>query len=157
MGATTFKLAAAAFAALEATVVLSPARAAKNDACSLLTSAEVGAALGTAAGAGEPITPTDHNVCTWRAPDGRSWVTLLLQTLQAFDGGKKLAAMSNRVAVTPVAALGDGAYFLAIGDQVGLIVKKGAVAFKVEVYLHGPLPPKQAAERALAAKIAPRL
>ena len=53
----TFKLAAVAIVALGAAALSSPAFAA-NDACTLLTPAEVGVALGTAAGAGEPITPT---------------------------------------------------------------------------------------------------
>lgn len=74
----TFKL--AAVAVLGTADLSSPASAAANDACSLLTPAEVGAALGTAAGAGDPITPTDHKVCTWKASAGHSWVTLLLQT-----------------------------------------------------------------------------
>ena len=86
----TFKLAAVAIVALGAAALSSPASAA-NDACTLLTPAEVGAALGTAAGAGEPITPTDHKVCTWKATDGHSWVTLMLQTPGAFDSGKSLS------------------------------------------------------------------
>jgi hypothetical protein len=50
-----------------------------------------------------------------------------------------------------------GAYYLAVSDQVGLVVKKGGLAFKVAVYPHGPLGPKQTAERTLVGKIAPRL
>ena len=80
----TFKLAAVAIVALGAAALSSPAFAA-NDACTRLTPAEVGVALGTAAGAGEPITPTDHKVCTWKATDGHSWVTLMLQAPGAFD------------------------------------------------------------------------
>ena len=158
MGAQmTSKLALAAAIALGLPALSSPSLAAKDDACTLLTAAEVGAALGTAAGAGEPILPTDHKVCTWRAANGRSWVTLMLQAPTAFDSGKNIAAFSKNFVVTPVGALGDGAYYLAVGDQVGLIVKKGGVAFKVAVYQHGPLDPKQSAERSLAGKIVPRL
>jgi hypothetical protein len=47
-------------------------------------------------------------------------------------------------------------YFLAVLDQVGLEVRKGGLAFKVAVYQHGPLGPKQAAERTLAGKIVPQ-
>lgn len=153
----TSKLASVAVIALGLASLSPPAFAAKDDACSLLTAGEVGAALGTTTGAGEPILPTDHKVCTWRAANGQSWVTLLLQAPTAFNSGKNVAAFSKNFVVTPVAALGDGAYYLAVGDQVGLIVKKGGVAFKVAVYQHGPLNPKQSAERSLAGKIVPRL
>ena len=69
--------------------------------------AEVGAALGTAAG--EPITPTEHEVCTWKAGDGKSWVTLMLQTPVAFNSGKKLAGVSKNVVLTPASGLGEDA------------------------------------------------
>jgi hypothetical protein len=132
--------------------------AAANDACSLLTTADVSAALGTPAKAGEPITPTDHKVCTWKAADGHSWATLWVQPTSAFDGGLRLAGYSSgEIKPVPVSGLGQGAYFLPVGDQVGLMVKKGGVAFKVAVYHHGPIGPKEAAERALAGKVVGRL
>jgi hypothetical protein len=152
----TLKPAAVAIVALGAAALSSPASAA-NDACTLLTPAEIGAALGTAAGAGEPITLTDHKVCTWKATDGHSWVTLMLQTPGAFDSGKNLTNVSKNVVLTPVGGLGDDAHYLAVSDQVGLVVKKGGLAFKVAVYQHGPFGPKQTAERSLAGKIVPRL
>jgi len=134
------------------------AYAAANDACTLLTAADVSAALGTRANSGQPVTPTDHKVCTWKAADGQSWVTLMLQPASAFDGGLRLAGYSNgKLKPVQVAGLGEGAYFLPIGDQVGLMVKKGAVAFKIAVYHHGPIGPKEAAERALAGKVVGRL
>lgn len=134
------------------------ARAAANDACALLAAADVGAALGTPVKAGQPILPTDHKVCTWWAADRRSWVTLWLQPSSAFDGGLRLAGYSNgQYKPVPVAGLGEGAYFLPFGEQVGLMVKKRGVAFKVAVYHHGPIGPKEAAERALAAKVVGRL
>jgi hypothetical protein len=152
------RIGACAIAALGAAAVSSPCFAATNDACSLLTAADVGAALGTPAGAGEPVTPTDHKVCTWKAADGKSWVTLMLQPASAYDGGIRLAGYSNgKLAPQMVSGLGEGAYFLPVGDQVGLMVKKGAVAFKVAVYQHGPVEPKETAERALGAKVAGRL
>jgi hypothetical protein len=134
------------------------AYAAANDACSLLNAADVSAALGRKANAGQPITPTDHKVCTWKAADGQSWVTLMLQPSSAFDGGLRLAGYSNgKLKPVPVTGLGEGAYFLPVGDQVGLMVNKRGVAFKVAVYQHGPLAPKEAAERALARKVVGRL
>lgn len=151
--------AAASPAVFAATMLIGiPAHAATNDACSLLTAAEVSAALGTKANSGQPVTPTDHKVCTWKAADGQSWVTLFVQPSSAFDGGLRLAGYSNgQLKPLPVAGLGEGAYFLPIGDQVGLMVKKGGVAFKVAIYHHGPLGPKEAGERALAGKVVGRL
>jgi hypothetical protein len=147
----------AVMAVVGATLWSPPASAEPNDACALLTSAEIAAALGTAMGAGQPITPTDHKVCTWKASEGQSWVTVMIQTNAAFDAGKKLGDPSNGVEVTPVGELGDDAYYLAMNDQVGLAMKKGDVAFKVAVFQHGPLGPKQSVERALAGKILTRL
>lgn len=136
----------------------SAAYAAASDACTLLTAADVGAALGTRVNAGQPILPTDHKVCTWKAADGQSWVTLMLQPSSAFDGGLRLAGYSNgRLKPAAVAGLGDGAYFLPVGDQVGLMVKKGGIAFKIAAYRHGPIGPKEAAEQALAGKVVRRL
>jgi hypothetical protein len=134
------------------------AHAAANDACSLLTADDVGAALGTKANPGQPVTPTDHKVCTWRSADGQSSVSLMVQPSSAFDGGLRLAGYSNgSLRPAPVTGLGEGAYFLPVGDQVGLMVKKGNFAFKVAVYHHGPIGPKEAAERALAGKVVRRL
>ncbi len=151
---------AVAGAAVFASAILNGtiAHAAANDACTLLTTADVGAALGTPAKAGQPVTPTDHKVCTWKAADGHSWVTLMLQPASGFDGGLRLASYSNgSLKPVRVSGLGEGAYFLPIGDQVGLMVKKGAAAFKIAVYQHGPIGPKEAAERALAGKVVARL
>jgi hypothetical protein len=153
----TSKPAAAAIITLGMAILSPPTVAATNDACILLTAGEVGAALGTAAGAGAPIIPTDHKVCTWKAAGGGSWVTLMLQPPAAFQGGKTLASMSSHAVLTPVGGIGDEAYFLAVLDQVGLEVRKGGLAFKVAVYQHGPVGPKQTAERTLAGKIAARL
>jgi hypothetical protein len=154
----TSRFTATAITALAVAALSPPAFAAPNDACSLLTPAEVGAALGTAAEAGQPVTPTDHKVCTWKAADGKSWATLMLQPASAYDGGMRLAAYSGgKLAPEQVAGLGEGAYFLPVGDQVGLMVKKGAVSFKVAVYQHGPVGPKETAEKALAGKVVARL
>jgi hypothetical protein len=102
--------------------------------------------------------PGDHKVCTWKASNGQSWVTLFLQPASAYDGGIRLAGMSNG-SLKPqlVGGLGEAAYFLPLGDQVGLMVKKSGVAFKVSVYQHGAIGPKETAEKMLAEKVAARL
>jgi hypothetical protein len=147
---------AATAAALALAAALAPAavRAAPADACALLTPAQVAAVIGGPVSAGEPIMPGDHKVCTWRGPPGGGFVTLMLQTAQQFDRARQQAGdLRGAVAVTPVAGLGDGAMYVGMGDNVGLVVKKGAAAFKVAVYQHTSLDRKQAAEKTLAANV----
>jgi hypothetical protein len=140
-----------------ATALAPAARAAPSDACALLTPAQVGAALGAPVEAGKPITPTDHKVCTW-AGGKAGFVTLMLQTAQSFDAARRQAPdLAGAVSVTPVSGLGDGAMFVGMGDNTGLVVKKGAVSFKVAVYQHTTIDKKQAAEKILAAQALARL
>jgi hypothetical protein len=135
-----------------------PAYASASDACALLTAPEVSSVLGTPAKAGQPVTPTDHKVCIWKTVDGRSTITLMLQPSSAFDGGLRLASYSNgSLKPARVAGLGEGAYFLPVGDQVAVRVMLGGVALKVAVYQHGAIVPVEAAERALAGKVIARL
>jgi len=145
-------------AALAAAVLAPAAHAASDDACALLTPAQVGAALGAPVEPGKPITPTDHKVCTW-AGGKAGWVTLMLQSAAKFDAAKREApALAGAVAVTSVSGLGDGAMFVGMGQNVGLVVKKGGVSFKVAVYqTNSTLDKKQAAEKVLAAEVISRL
>jgi hypothetical protein len=129
-----------------------------DDACSLLTQAQVSAAVGVPVGAGRYQGP-DKKVCAWNrtgnATEGAKFVTLLLQGLDAFQAGKQ--APVKTIVVTPVTGIGDDAYYLAVGDNVGLIVKKGKVAFKVAVYGQLPFEKKQSMEKTLAQQIVPHL
>jgi hypothetical protein len=144
-------------AAALATALAPAAHAAPSDACALLTPAQVGAALGAPVEAGKPITPTDHKVCTW-AGGKAGFVTLMLQTAQSFDAARRQAPdLAGAVSVTPVSGLGDGAMFVGMGDNTGLVVKKGAVSFKVAVYQHTTIDKKQAAEKILAAQALAKL
>ena len=147
----------AAMALAAAVQPFSAARAAPSDACALLTAAQVSAALGAPVKAGEPITPTDHKVCTW-AGGKAGWVTLMLQTAEKFDAARRQApALAGAVSVTSVSGLGDGAMFVGMGDNTGLVVKKGGVSFKVAVYQHTTIDKKQAAEKTLAAQALTKL
>jgi hypothetical protein len=133
------------------------------DACALLTPAQIGAAVGTSVGGGQHVTPTYVKTCTWTA-SGKDpqvkIVTLYLQTAEAYDGGKqmagKMAALGKGGAVEP-AGVGDDGYYFVAGDQVGLLVKKGAVSFKVSVYATLPVEKKEAMELALARQVVPKL
>jgi hypothetical protein len=130
-----------------------------GDACALLTPAQVGAALGVPVGAGSYVTPTFKKTCTWTSTtSGGGYVTLLLQDVSGFDGGKRLAQVgAKNVSLTSISGVGDDAYYLVVGDQVGLIVKKGNGAFKVAVYAHIAVESKEAKEKALAQNVLPGL
>jgi hypothetical protein len=126
-----------------------------DDACSLLTQAQVSAALGASVGAGSYVTPTFKKTCTWTVAGGAEYVTLMLEGLDAYQAGK--VALTKTIVVTSVSGIGDDAYYLAVGNNVGLIVKKGNVAFKVAVYDHSPLEKKQAMEKTLAQQVVSKL
>ena len=129
-----------------------------DDACSLLTPAQVSAGLGVPVGAGAYITPTFKKTCTWNATtNGGGTVTLNLQSLDQYEGGRKLAAYGNSVSTTSIGGIGDDAYYFGTTKLVSLIVKKGNVAFKLAVYAPIPIERQQAAEKALALQIVSQL
>jgi len=136
-----------------------PANAAPpDDACSLLTQAQVSVAVSVSVGAGA-YQGTYKKTCTWNAvsPATKSakYVTLLLEGLDAYQAGK--LAPVKTIVVTPISGIGDDAYYLAVGPNVGLIVKKGNVAFKVAVYGDIPIENKQAMEKTLAQQVVSEL
>ena len=126
-----------------------------SDACSLLTTAQVSAALGVPVGSGTYITPTFKKTCTWTAAtSGGGTVTLNLQSLDQYEGGRKLASYGKSVSSTSIAGVGDDAYYSGTDKLISLVVKKGSVAFKVAVYAHLPLDEQRAVEKALALQVA---
>jgi hypothetical protein len=136
-----------------------PANAAPpDDACSLLTQAQVSAAVSVSVGAGA-YQGTYKKTCTWNAvsPATKSakYVTLMLEGLDAYQAGK--LAPVKTIVVTPISGIGDDAYYLAVGPNVGLIAKKGNVAFKVAVYGDIPIENKQAMEKTLAQQVVSKL
>jgi len=144
------------------TAALPSAARADTDACTLLTPAQVGETVGVSVADGKHVTSSYVRTCTW-SPSGRSdvkAVTLYLQTAAAYDGGKQMArqmaAAGKGSAVRPASVGEDGYYFVA-GDQVGLLVKKGSVSFKVTVYATLPVDKKEAMELSLAKKVLAKL
>ena len=131
-----------------------------DDACSLLTQAQISAALSASVGAGSYTTPTYKKTCTWNTASdvtkGAKYVTLMLEGLEAYQGGK-LTGQVKTISVTSISGIGDDAYYLAVGSNVGLIVKKGNVAFKVAVYGDLPMEKKQAMEKTLAQQVISKL
>jgi len=131
--------------------------AAADDACAILTPAQVTAAVGVAVGDGTYVTPTFKKTCTWtvgNSAGGIRFVTLNLQDAARFAGGK---AGVNSVVMTPVGGIGDDAYYLGAGSTEGLFVKKGQRAFKIDVYSTVPLEKKRAMEKALAQQVLAKL
>jgi hypothetical protein len=108
------------------------------------------------------VTPGYLKTCTWATPGSptesvkHEYVTLLLQTADAFEGGKMLMGRKG-IAVTSVSGIGDDAYYLGVGSNVGLIVKKGSAAFKVALYADIPVEKKEAIEKTLALQVLHRL
>jgi hypothetical protein len=135
---------------------------ADTDACTLLTAAEVGEVAGAAVADGTHVSAAYVKTCTWNPSGGSSVkaVTLYLQTAAAYDGGKQLAnqmaAAAKGAAVQP-ASVGDDAYYFVLGDQAGLLVKKGSNSFKVAVYATLPVDKKEAMELALAKQVLTKL
>ena len=154
----TFVAAIAAIFLVGAAMVPSANAAPPDDACSLLTPSQVSAAVSVSVGAGE-YPGTYKKTCTWNATSvvakSAKYVTLMLEGLDAFQSGK--LAPVKTIVVTPISGIGDDAYYLAVGPNVGLIVKKGNTAFKVAVYADLPIEQKQAMEKKLAQQIVSKL
>jgi hypothetical protein len=99
--------------------------------CSLLTSAQVTAAVGVSVGAAQPIANTG---CSWTAP--HMIVTLSLWDGSKWDQMKTPVPGMNRTAVS---GLGDDAFYTTMGPASGkqmatLSVKKGSAAYLIKVY-----------------------
>ncbi|HEV2222459.1 MAG TPA: hypothetical protein VGR84_05600 [Candidatus Acidoferrales bacterium] len=119
-----------------------------KDACTLLTPAQVSAALGVPA-AGNALGPKG---CIWdqtgvKPGSPRRRVDLVILTMQGFTQAYSLAKMPNSpTSATHVSGLGDDAYYLRMtSDQyMELRVKKGSVAFGILVWHNGtPFTPDQ--------------
>jgi len=117
--------------------------------CSLLTSAQVTAAVGVSVGAAQPIATTG---CSWTAP--HMIVTLSLWDGSKWDQMKTPVPGMNRTAVS---GLGDDAFYTTIGPASGkqtatLSVKKGTTAYLIKVY--GPnVTDEMSMEKALAGNV----
>jgi len=125
-----------------------------SDACTLLTTAQVSAALGTTVEDGKRVIPSSSRVCGWAPPGGpqidAKKLTLTLMTLQSFENGKRPA---NGIEKSPLSGVGDDAiYIVTAGFGAALNVKKGSSAFQLRV---GGFKPDQekAIEKALALQV----
>ncbi len=145
-----------------------------DDACSLLTQAQVSAAVGVSVGAGSHVTPTYLKTCTWtplgEPAKGVKAVTLSLQAADGYEAGKKLMEQTktmmkqenskeaDQLANASVSGIGDDAYYTSMGSgYTGLLAKKGNIAFKVAMYGDLPTDKKKAAEKTLALQVISKL
>jgi len=136
-----------------------------DDACSLLTQAQVAAVLGVSVGAGVKIVSTSTALCGWDVPGEKSFnrkrVVLNIYTqlgsltpMQRFNNAKTPITGVSKV---PVSGVGDDALFATTpGLGTGLIFRKGNAAFDLRVYGF-PLDQLEVKEKVLAANILTKL
>jgi hypothetical protein len=135
-----------------------------TDACTLLTPAQVGAAIGGTVGAGTHVAPNFVKTCTWVehyvGSTAGKIVTLNLNPIGPYDERKQTATqeagMVKGAAVTP-GGVGDDSFYFVQGPQVSLDVKKGATAFKIWVYAQIPINAREAMELTLAKDVLAKL
>ncbi len=129
-----------------------PSRAAP-DPCTLLTPAQVTAAVGGAFGAGEAI-PGSKTVCTWVSNTPHLIVTLSLYPAKDWD---RLTTPLPGATVTPTGGLGDAAAYATLEPYTMLYVRKGPTAFLIKVYGEKDHAKQRSAEKTLATDVLKKL
>ncbi len=135
---------------------------AETDACTLVTPAQVSAAIHVAVGAGTHVMPTFVKTCTWTPTVSSSVraVTVNLQTAAFYDGAKQTAiraAAALPAAKIKSASVGDDGYYDVAGEMVTLLFKKGSSSVKVAVYAKATVEEIEAMELAIAKQVAVKL
>lgn len=108
---------------------------AQRDACSLLTPAEVSAAIESTSLPGKRLLPSDTRHCIWsdsptNAVSNRR-VTLTILMPGAYDFGKGGVAGAS-VKIEAVSGVGDDAYYQ-LGGSPRLTVRRGSTDFQVQI------------------------
>jgi len=130
-----------------------------DDACKLLTQAQVAAALATPMDAGKRVLSSSPRMCGWSEPGGATIenkrVTLTLSTTKTHDAGKQ---PYQGITKTSVSGIGDDAYYVtASGLGTALDVKKGAEAFSISVKGKFTIDQVKAMEKTLALEVLAKL
>ena len=140
-------------------LLLGGAARATDDACRLLTTAEVNKLVSASLHPGQHLSSTSKTVCGWsvstppRQDEPR--VAVAIKTLESFNAGKDLKELKPE----PTSGVGDEAWFSTLGSGgTTLSVRKGDRAFSVKV-LGSKLKPEdlKELEKNLALLIVPRL
>ena len=141
-----------AAAALAVTAGAAAAQAPKPP-CTLLTPAQVAAALGVKdVAAGAPIGKTG---CSWQAQGGaRGMVTLSFWDPAGFPAMKTPLPNVTKV---PAPGIGDDALYSTIGEFTTLSVKKGGAVFLVKAYGVPDQAKQKAIEKTLAGDVIAKL
>ncbi len=124
--------------------------------CTLLTPAEVQAALGAAVGAGAPISAT---ACQWITTSPTispaEHVTVMTQSASSYARMKALQIPG--MTKSNLSGVGDDAFYATVGYFTSLSVKKGGTVFIIHMYgVHSPAR-EMTVEKALAIHVAPRV
>lgn len=126
-----------------------------DDACSVLTPMQVGAALGFEVGSGVSTGVDKKQSCRWVTPDGNRYVTLQLGDQDLYQRYKDIKLKT--VVITPVSGFGDEAFWVTVSKNTALNVKKANVSFQVAVFGLVPFDQKQAIEKVLAPQVLDKL
>jgi hypothetical protein len=116
------------FCALALAFSAAAARAAPEP-CTLLSQAQVSAALGVNVGAGQPIGTTG---CSWSSDKPHEIVTVSLWPPTEWNR-MKTSPLPGTTS-TPAAGLGDDAFYATIAKYTVLYVKKGQTVYLFKVY-----------------------
>ena len=116
--------------------IATSARAARSaDACSLLSEAQVGAALGASVTVVSIGSDAKH--CHWQqqGSHGETIVDarLLIEAAKTYDAAKPMMGMSGKVTQLAVNGVGQDAYYLVGGRDMPLFAKKGDMALRIAV------------------------
>ena len=115
-------------------------RAADPVACTVITPAQVSAALGLSIDNGTPI--SRPGTCQWMGKGRFATLTIAVprggkSPVDQFNAGKK-GGLGGAVTTEPVSGVGDDAYYVYFSGTtragLGLVVKKGSSEFEVRVY-----------------------
>jgi hypothetical protein len=107
---------------------------ASNDACDLLTTAEVTRLVSASLRPGEHLGSSNKTVCGWSVSTppklDEPRVAVAIKTLESFNAGKDLKEIKRE----PAPGVGDEAWFTTFGSGgTTLSVRKGDRAFSVKV------------------------
>ena len=129
-----------------------------NEACPLLTVAEVNAVVGIASLPGRPFLGSKQ-VCYFAADTAYATtpsVTLMVMTRQEYENQGNLG---GSLTAHPLSGLGDAAFYVGGNSYFKVAVRKGSRALSVTIVPGGKVAPTQVLdmEKALAAKAVARL
>lgn len=137
---------------------LIPAAAHAQDSCTLLTPDQIKATINSTVDAGEPGVVKDSNECTWSDARGEDRVFLALRPSTDFQKARTNIAKAGGHP-TSVTGVGDDAFFLSSEESASAlyVLAKNHFLLITVTLPDGTQQTNQAAEKALAALILPKL